>query len=75
MLGFVWDSKICICLSFHAIEFDFVIKMFYNEINNSLFNRYILHFVNFIVILKVWVNLEEFNFLKKIDNDLKVLLK
>jgi len=62
-------------LSFHAIEFDFVIKMFYNEINNSLFNRYILHFVNFIVILKVWVNLEEFNFLKKIDNDLKVLLK
>jgi len=49
--------------------------MFYNEINNGLFNRYISYFVNFIVILKVLVNLEEFNFLKKIDNDLKILLK
>jgi hypothetical protein len=67
--------KIYICLSFHESEFDFVTKMFYNEINNGLFNRYISHFVNFIVILKVSVNLEEFNFLKKIDNDLKVLLK
>jgi hypothetical protein len=62
-------------LSFHEIEFDFVTKMFYNEINNGLFNRYISYFVNFIVILKVLVNLEEFNFLKKIDNDLKILLK
>jgi hypothetical protein len=49
--------------------------MFYNEINNDLFNRYVSHFVNFIVKLKISVNLEEFEFLQKIKNDLMVLLK
>jgi hypothetical protein len=47
----------------------------YNEINNGLFNGYVSHLINFIFKLKISVNLEEFEFLKKIDNDLKVLLK
>jgi hypothetical protein len=49
--------------------------VFYNEINNSLFNGHVSHFVNFIVKFKISVNLEEFDFLEKIDNDLRVLLK
>jgi hypothetical protein len=49
--------------------------VFYNEINNDLFTRHILYFINFIVKLKILINLEEFKFLKKIDNDLRILLK
>jgi len=49
--------------------------MFYNEINNGLFNEYILYFFKFIIKLKISVDVEEFEFLYKIDNDLKVLLK
>jgi hypothetical protein len=49
--------------------------MFCNEINDGLFNEYILYFVNFIIILKNSVDVEEFEFLYKIDNDLRVLLK
>ena len=37
--------------------------MFCNEINNALFNEYVLYFVNFIVELKILVNVEEFRFL------------
>jgi len=36
--------------------------MFYNEINNVLFNKHVLHFINFIVKLKILVNLEEFEY-------------
>ena len=57
-----------ICLSFDKIEFDFVTYMFYNEINNDLFNGYISYFVNFIVKLKILVNLKKFEFLEKIDD-------
>jgi hypothetical protein len=49
--------------------------VFYNEINNGLFTGHISYFVNFIVKLKILINLEEFEFLKKIDNDLRILLK
>ena len=49
--------------------------MFYNELNNGFFNGYVLFFVNFIIKLKISVNLEEFYFLEKIDNDLRILLK
>jgi len=49
--------------------------VFYNEKNNELFNGYVLYFINFIVNLNILVNLEEFDFLEKIDNDLKLLLK
>jgi len=35
----------------------------------------VLHFINFIVKLKISVNLEEFEFLEEFDNDLNVLLK
>jgi len=45
------------------MDFDFVIWMFCNEINNDLFNGYVSYFVNFIVKLKFSVNVEEFNFL------------
>ena len=44
--------------------------MFYNEINNGFFNRYVSHFFNFIVKSKILVNLEEFEFFDKINNDL-----
>ena len=64
-----------ICLSFDEIKFDFVIQVFYNEVNNVLFNGYVSYFVNFIVKLKIYVFLEEFEFLQKINNDLSVLLK
>jgi hypothetical protein len=43
--------------------------MFYNERNNELFNGYVSYFINFIVKLKFLVNLEEFGFCEKIDND------
>jgi hypothetical protein len=49
--------------------------MFSNEINNNLFNRYVSYFVNFIVKLRISVNVEEFKFLCKTNNDLRVLLK
>jgi len=49
--------------------------VFFNEINSDLFNVYVSHFINFSVKLKISVNLEEFEFLKKINNDLKELLK
>ena len=62
-------------MSFVKIEFDFITLVFYNKINNSLFNGYISHLINLIFKLKISVNLEEFKFLEKIDNDLKVLLK
>jgi hypothetical protein len=45
------------------MDFDFVIWMFCNEINNDLFNCYVSYFVNFIVKLKFSVNVEEFKFL------------
>ena len=64
-----------ICLSFDEIKFDFVIQVFYNEVNNVLFNGYVSYFINFIVKLKIYVFLEEFEFLQKINNDLSVLLK
>jgi hypothetical protein len=49
--------------------------VFYNKINSDLCNGYVLHFINFIVKLKISVNLEEFEFLEEFDNDLNVLLK
>jgi hypothetical protein len=49
--------------------------VFYNEINSDLCNGYVSHFINFIVKLKISVNLKEFEFLEKFDNDLNVLLK
>ena len=58
-----------ICLSFDEIEFDFVTLVFNNETNTWLFNGYVSYFVNFIVKLKFSINLEEFGFCKKIDND------
>jgi hypothetical protein len=48
--------------------------MFYNEINNGLSNGYVLYFINFIIKLKILVNLKEFEFLGEINNDLRVLL-
>jgi len=62
-------------LSFDEIEFDFVTYMIYNEINNGLFNGYVSYFVDFIIKLKISVNLKEFEFLGEINNDLRVLLK
>jgi hypothetical protein len=49
--------------------------MVYNEINSALFNECVSDFVNFIFKLKISVNLEGFEILEKIDNDLRVLLK
>jgi hypothetical protein len=62
-------------LSFDEIEFDFIIYVFYNEINNDLFNGYVSHLINFIVKLKILVNLKEFECLENTDNDLRVILK
>jgi hypothetical protein len=64
-----------IYLSFDEIEFDFVTYVIYNKINNGLFNGYVSYFVNFIIKLKISVNLKEFEFLGEITNDLRVLLK
>jgi hypothetical protein len=64
-----------ICLSFDKIEFDFVTYVFYNEINNGLFNGYISYCINFIVKLKILVNLKEFDFFYKDDSKLRVILK
>jgi len=64
-----------ICLSFDEIEFDFVTYVIYNEINNGLFNGYVSYFVNFIIKLKISVNLKKFEFLGEINNDLRILLK
>ena len=47
MLGFVLDFKKLDLFVFDEIEFNFVIQMFSNEINNNLFNRYVSYFVNF----------------------------
>jgi len=49
--------------------------VFYSEINNDLCNGYVAHFVNFIVKLKISVNLKEFEVLDKFNNNLNVLLK
>ena len=57
------------------MDFDFVTWMFCNDINNDLFNGYVSYFINFIVKLKFLVNVEEFKFLQKINNDLRVILK
>jgi hypothetical protein len=46
----------------------------YNEINNGLSNGYVSYFINFIIKLKISVNLKEFEFLGEINNDLRVLL-
>jgi hypothetical protein len=54
-----------ICLSFDEIEFNFVTYVFYNEINNELLNEYVSYFINFIVMLRIYVNLEEFDFFKE----------
>jgi hypothetical protein len=40
-----------------------VIEVYCNEINNGLFNECVSYFINFIVKLKVLVNMEEFDFL------------
>ena len=48
--------------------------MIYNEINNGLSNGYVSYFINFIIKLKISVNLKEFEFLGEINNDLRVLL-
>jgi hypothetical protein len=48
--------------------------MIYNEINNGLSNGYVLYFINFIIKLKILVNLKEFEFLGEINHDLRVLL-
>ena len=40
--------------------------MFCNEINNGLFNRFISYIINFIVKLKILVNMKEFEFLIKL---------
>jgi hypothetical protein len=37
--------------------------VFYNEINNDLFNMYVSHVINFIIKLKILINLEEYDFL------------
>jgi hypothetical protein len=37
--------------------------MFCNEINNVLFNRYVSYFINFIVKLKISINMEGFEIL------------
>ena len=42
-----------ICLLFDETEFDFVTYVFYNEINNELFNEYVPYFIDFIVKLKI----------------------
>jgi hypothetical protein len=59
-------------LSFDEIGFDFVTYVFYNEINNDLFNGCVSHLINLIIKLKILVNLEEFDFLEKIDNNYRV---
>ena len=61
-----------IFLSFNEIKFDFVTWVFYNEIDNDLFNRYISYLINFIIKLKISINWEEFDFLEKIDNNYRV---
>ena len=68
MLGLFEILKNYICLLFDETNFDFVTQMFCNEVNNGLFNGYVSYFVNFIVKLKIQINLEIFDFLKKIDN-------
>jgi hypothetical protein len=64
-----------ICLSFDEIEFNFVTYVFYNEINNELLNEYVSYFINFIVMLRIYVNLEEFDFFKKNWSLLKGIIK
>jgi hypothetical protein len=47
--------------------------VFYNEINNGLCNEYVLYFVNFIVELRISKNMEVFEFMYIIDNDVRIL--
>ena len=49
-------------------------QMFFNEINNG-FLLSTFHILSIIVEMKILVNVEEFKFLQKIDNDIRVLLK
>jgi len=56
MLGFVWDFK---KHNLFVIWWDWFLICdlgFYNEIDNELFNKFILYFVNFIIELKILVN-------------------
>jgi hypothetical protein len=72
ILRFVWYFEKLYFLSFNEIKFDFVTWVFYNEIDNDLFNRYISYLINFIIKLKILINWEEFDFLEKIDNNYRV---
>jgi len=56
MLGFVWDFE---KHNLFVIWWDWFLIYdlgFYNEIDNELFNKFILYFVNFIIELKILVN-------------------
>jgi hypothetical protein len=74
MLEFVWDFKNYV---FNLMKLSSILwlRCFFNKINNDLFNIYVLYFINFIVKLKILVNMEKLKFLYKIDNDLRVLIK
>jgi hypothetical protein len=56
ILRFVWYFEKLYFLSFNEIKFDFVTWVFYNEIDNDLFNRYISYLINFIIKLKILIN-------------------
>jgi hypothetical protein len=56
MLGLFEILKNYIFLSFNEIKFDFVTWVFYTEIDNNLFNRYISYLINFIIKLKILIN-------------------
>jgi hypothetical protein len=63
MLGFVWDFKrLCLFVIIRNWFWFFDLGVC-NEINSGLFNEYDSCYINFIVKLKISVNMEEFEFL------------
>jgi hypothetical protein len=63
MLGFVWDFKRLCLFVIIWNWFWFYDLCVCNEINSGLFKGYVSCYINFIVKLKISVNIEEFEFL------------
>ena len=74
MLEFVLNFVKLYLFIIDEICVEFLIQVFYDEINNDLFNEFILYFINFIIELKFSVNMQKFKFIQIIDNELRVQL-
>ena len=58
MLGFVWDFiKLHLFVNWWKLIWIYDLDVFCDEINNDLFNEFILYFINFIVEFNVFVNI------------------